>query len=174
VTAETGTARHLHLARWSCTSGSKVRSRGVIIIESGDHRWQASAEGNGPVDALFRAVDEALHEVLTGHPRLLAYDVHALSPGTDAEAVVTVSVAPPAAAAGARAEGVYRGRGQDANIIAASIEAYVDALDALLAEEHWQGATDEAGNYRAVPVEPDRQAEYDPAARPDIARWFEG
>ena len=50
----------LHLARWTVTSGSNVNSRGAVVIVSGDHQWEASAEGNGAIDALFRAVDEAL------------------------------------------------------------------------------------------------------------------
>ena len=94
----------LHLARWTVTSGSNARSRGAVVIASGDHQWEASAEGNGAVDALFRAVDKALHEVLTGHPRLLSYDVHAVAEGPDAEGKVSVSIAPPQSAGGARAE----------------------------------------------------------------------
>ena len=60
--------QRIHLARWSCTTGSNVQSRGVVVLESGDHRWEATAEGNGAVDALFGAVDAALAGVLTGHP----------------------------------------------------------------------------------------------------------
>ena len=52
----------LHLARWTVTSGSNANSRGAVVIASGDHQWEASAEGNGAVDALFRAVDRALAE----------------------------------------------------------------------------------------------------------------
>src|SRR5438445_11662323 len=92
----------LHLARWTINSGSNVQSRGAVVIASGDHQWEGSAEGNGPVDALYRAVDRALHEVLNGHPRLLAYDVHAVAEGPAAEAVVTVAVAPPSSAVGER------------------------------------------------------------------------
>src|SRR5689334_11401796 len=66
----------LHLARWTATSGSNVRSRGAVVIASGDHEWRASADGNGAIDALYRAVDKALAGVLTGHPRLLSYDIH--------------------------------------------------------------------------------------------------
>ena len=64
-------ANALHLARWTINSGSNVQSRGAVVISSGDHQWEAKAEGNGPVDALYRAVDQALHGVLTGHPRLV-------------------------------------------------------------------------------------------------------
>ncbi len=99
----------LHLARWTVTSGSNVNSRGAVVIASGEHQWEASAEGNGAVDALFRAVDRALAGVLTGHPRLLAYDVHAVAEGPDAEGRVTVTIAPPSAAGGARATGRYTG-----------------------------------------------------------------
>ena len=50
----------LHLTRWTVQSGSNVQSRGAVVISSGDHQWEASAEGNGAVDALFKAVDSAL------------------------------------------------------------------------------------------------------------------
>ena len=71
----------LQLARWTVTSGSNVRSRGAVVITSGDHEWRASAAGNGAIDALYRAIDKALQGVLGGHPRLLAFDIHALGEG---------------------------------------------------------------------------------------------
>ncbi|TAL07843.1 MAG: hypothetical protein EPO00_08370, partial [Chloroflexota bacterium] len=78
----------LRLARWTVTSGSNAQSRGAVVIEAGDHHWQASSQGNGAVDALFGAVDRALAEVIHGHPRLVGYDVHAVAEGPDAEGVV--------------------------------------------------------------------------------------
>jgi LeuA allosteric (dimerisation) domain len=168
----------LHLARWTVTSGSNVNSRGAVVIASGDHQWEGSAEGNGAVDALFRAVDKALAEVLTGHPRLLAYDVHAVAEGPDAEGRVTVTIEPPSAAGGARASGSYTGETTSTNIIAASIDAYVSAINFLLAEEHWAGAAESAGNRKRAKVEPkearDRRAELDPdEADHDTTAWFE-
>jgi 2-isopropylmalate synthase len=132
-------AEPLRLARWTVSSGSNARSRGAVIIDSGDHHWQASAEGNGAIDALFRAVDKAIDEVLDGHPRLLAYDIHALGEGTDTIGVVTVRIAPPKAT-GERGEGEYDGEARGPNIIAASIEAYLEALNQMLAEAQWTGA----------------------------------
>ena len=126
-TTETPT---LQLARWTVTSGSNARSRGAVIIDAGDHHWRASAEGNGAIDALFRAVDQALSEILDGHPRLLAYDIHALGEGTDTIGAVTVRIAPPDAA-GERGTGEYGGEARGTNIIAASIEAYVVALNGV-------------------------------------------
>ena len=167
----------LHLARWTVTSGSNVNSRGAVVIASGDHQWEAAAEGNGAVDALFRAVDRALAEVLTGHPRLLGYDVHAVAEGPDAEGKVTITIAPPSDAAGARAEGRYTGEITSTNIIAASIEAYIDAINELLAEEHWQGATETAGNRKRARVsEPSAKAQRaqldEEAGRIDTTDWF--
>lgn len=163
---------HLRLARWSCSMGSNVQSRGTVVIESGAHRWQATGKGTGGVDALFRAVDAALQEVLAGHPRLLSYDVHALGEGPEAEGRVAVTIAPPSEAPGARGSGTYEGVAQSTNIVAASVEAYIEAIEQMLAEEHWQGATDAAGNFRAAGRTTDERADYDPDARPDHSRWW--
>jgi 2-isopropylmalate synthase len=167
----------LHLARWTVTSGSNANSRGAVVIASGDHQWEASAEGNGAIDALFRAVDRALHDVLTGHPRLVAYDIHALGEGPGAEGRVTVAIEPPQAAGGARASGRYPGEATSTNIIAASIEAYVEAINGLLAEEPWAGAAESAGNKRRAKVTASdakaRRAELDEdAGEIDTTEWF--
>jgi hypothetical protein len=143
--AETA-AQPLHLARWTVASGSNAQSRGAVVIASGDHQWEATAEGNGPIDALFRAVDRAISGILTGHPRLVAYDIHALAEGPDAEGEVRVRIAPPSGASGRRGTGRYAGMARSTNIVAASIEAYIEAINALLGEEHWAGATESAGN----------------------------
>jgi 2-isopropylmalate synthase len=168
-----GADQRVELVRWTCTTGSNARSRGAVVVQSGDHRWQASAEGIGPVDALYRAVDSALHDVLTGHPRLTAYDLEALTLGTEGVARVRLQLSPPEAAEGARSSGTYEGIGESPNIVAASIEAYIDAVNGLLAEEHWAGATDSAGNFRAATGEQAPSPEYDPSkGAPDTTRWW--
>jgi hypothetical protein len=177
-TPETPTLR---LARWTVQSGSNARSRGAVIIDAGEHHWRASAEGNGAIDALYRAVDQALSEILDGPPRLLAYDIHALGEGTDTEGAVTVRVAPPEIG-GARGRGEYTGRAQGPNIIAASVEAYLLALDAMLGETHWEGAPEAAARTgtaarKEAPVPAgvarERRAEIDEAAGEiDTTDWF--
>lgn len=167
--ATTETRPALQLTRWTVTSGSNVQSRGAVVIEAGDHHWRASAEGNGAVDALFKAVDAALADVLDGHPRLVGYDVHALAENSEAEGLVIVAIQPPAGAEGDRASGVYQGRKRSANIIAASIEAYVEALNGMLAEAQWAGAPESAGRDRGTAPEPHgRRAEIDPDAKTDL------
>ncbi|MDH4143179.1 MAG: hypothetical protein OEV61_11250 [Chloroflexota bacterium] len=171
----------VRLARWTVTSGSNARSRGAVILDAGDHHWRASAEGNGPIDALYRAVDDALDDILDGHPRLLAYDIHALGEGTDTVGVVTVRIAPPLVS-GERGMGEYTGEARGPNIIAASIEAYIRALNAMLAEEAWSGAPEAAaeagkGGRKKSPVTAgdarDQRAELDEqAGRIDTVDWF--
>ena len=167
----------LQLARWTVTSGSNVRSRGAVVITSGDHEWRASAAGNGAIDALYRAVDKALHGVLSGHPRLLAYDIHALGEGTDTIGVVTVRIAPPASG-GERGSGEYAGEARGPNIIAASIEAYILALNTMLAEAQWSGAADAASSRRRVEVSAGKAREQradidEDEGQHDTVAWFE-
>jgi hypothetical protein len=167
------TSPALRLTRWTVTSGSNVQSRGAVVIEAGDHHWRASAEGNGAVDALFKAVDAALADVLQGHPRLVGYDVHALAEGPEAEGLVIVAIEPPAGLEGARATGLYQGRARSTNIIAASIEGYVEAVNAMLAEAHWAGAAESAGKGRRRASEPHgRRASIDRDAKDSIP-WFD-
>jgi 2-isopropylmalate synthase len=164
----------LRLARWTVTSGSNVQSRGAVVIEAGERHWQASATGNGAVDALYRAVDGALEEILGGHPRLVAYDVHAVAQGPDAEGEVSVSILPPASAMGERGDGRYAGRSRGTNIIAASIEAYIDAINGLLAQASWAAAPATAGARQpAGSPQHDHRAELDQEAAHDPTRWFD-
>jgi hypothetical protein len=172
----------VELTRWTVTSGSNARSRGAVILDAGDHHWRASAEGNGAIDALFQAVDKALAEILEGHPRLLAFDIHALGEGTDTIGAVTVRIAPPLVV-GERGLGEYTGQARGSNIIAASIEAYIVALNVMLAEEHWTGAPEAAAETgkRAhkksavtVGAARERRAELDEGAGTiDTVDWFE-
>ena len=167
----------VRLERWTVTTGSNVNSRAAVVLIAGRHDWKASAEGNGAVDALLRAVDKALADILGGHPVLLSYDVHALAEGPDAEGRVTVRIAPPASAAGAHADGPYTGEVASTNTVAASVEAYVGALNAMLVDPSWAGAAETAGSRRgrgrgAEPGGP-ASAEFDDDARPiDTTEWF--
>jgi hypothetical protein len=174
----------LHLTRWTVTSGSNSQSRGAVVLAAGERHWRASAQGNGPIDALYAAVDKALVTVLGGHPRLLGYDIHALGEGPDAVGAVVVRIAPPPRE-GERGEGDYRGEASSTNIIAASIEAYIEALDSMLGEAHWSGAAAAAATTAAksggggTPVSAgtarERRADLDEdKVEHDTTAWFEG
>ena len=145
-----------------------------MVLRAGGRDWKASAEGTGAVDALYRAVDAALAEILGGNPLLLAYDVHALAEGPDAEGRVTVRIAPPPSSVGDRSAGRFTGEVASGNTIAASVEAYIEALNAML------GAARGPGPPRLPPRRwPGRQAEtaaaaeFEDGAEPiDATEWF--
>jgi hypothetical protein len=122
-------------------------------------------------------VDTALQDVLSGHPRLLAYDIHALGEGTDTIGVVTVKVAPPEVG-GDRGSGEYGGEARGPNVIAASIEAYIGALNAMLGEAQWSGATEAPGSRGRVTVSArlaraERADIDEEEGQPDTVAWFE-
>lgn len=121
----------LHLERWSATSGSERGSRANLVLAGGGHRWRANADGNGAIDALMRAVDNALSPLLGAGVILETFEVHAEQAGHEAQAAVRVSIrrrdAPDAP--------VHAGGATDANVLQASVVAYIDALNRLLATE---------------------------------------
>lgn len=162
------------LRRWTVTSGSNVNSRAAVVLATGGDSWDAAGEGNGPVDALLSAVDRALAEVLEGRPRLVGYEVRALGEGPGAEGRVTVTITPPAGAAGGRAEGRYTGEATSTNTIAASVEAYVSALNAMLGDASWAGAAAEAGSRRsaAAGVAGTRAEWVEPEGEVEPHEWF--
>ncbi len=173
----TDPGRHdpIRLDRWTVTSGSNVVSRAAVVLHAGARDWQASAEGTGAVDALLRAVDAALAEVLGGSPVLLAYDVHALAEGPAAEGHVSVRIGPPAGAVGDRSSGTFSGEVTSANTIAASVEAYVEALNSMLGAEAWSGVADAAASALGGMTGEQATAtvEFDDEARPiDTTEWF--
>ena len=96
-----------------------------------------------------------------------ARDLHALAEGPDAEGAVKISVAPPAGGAGARAEGRSEGAASSTNIIAASIEAYIEGLNAMLAEAHWAGAAESASEGKAD-AHHGRRGELDKTTKEDV------
>jgi len=95
----------------------------------GGEERTAETTGNGPVNALFRAVDEAVQPILGWHPTLTEYEIKAVTAGEDAQGQVLVrcrrsSDEGPGAL-------IVTGHGLSTNIIEASLEAYVVAVNKL-------------------------------------------
>ena len=78
------------LVGWSVTSSHGGNATGSVTLSIGGEERTAEATGNGPVDALFDAVDEALQPVLGWHPTLTEYEIKAVSAGEDAQGQVLV------------------------------------------------------------------------------------
>jgi 2-isopropylmalate synthase len=94
--------------------------------------WGTS-HGNGPVDAVFKAIDSVVQVPNT----LLEYAVQAMTEGVDAVGKVTVRIEGevPTADVGQMEKRAFLGRGADTDIIVASAKAYLFALNRLLAAQ---------------------------------------
>jgi 2-isopropylmalate synthase len=119
----------VRLEGWNVTSSHGGKATGMVSLVVGDDERAEAAIGNGPVDALFEAVDAALQPVFGWHPVLEAYEIKAVSGGEDAQGRVLVrcrrsSDEGPGAL-------IVAGHGLSTNIIEASIEAYLVAVNKL-------------------------------------------
>jgi hypothetical protein len=116
--------------RWQASSGNDRKSRASLVLAGGNRRWHAHATGNGAVDALMRSVDEAVAQVVPFPVELITYDVHATGHGHAAAASVTLSIRE----AGADADSPeFPGRATHPNVLEASLGAYLDAINVLVA-----------------------------------------
>jgi 2-isopropylmalate synthase len=119
----------VQIVGWSVTSSHGGNAHGSISLTVNGEERTAEAAGNGPVDALYSAVDEALQPVLGWRPVLTEYEIKAVSAGEDAQGQVLVrcrrsSDEGPGAL-------IVSGHGLSTNIIEASLEGYLVAVNKL-------------------------------------------
>ena len=117
------------LQGWNVTSSHGGKATGMVALSVADAEHAKAAIGNGPVDALFEAVDAAVQDAFGWHPVLEAYEIKAVSGGEDAQGRVLVR-ARRSSDTGPGAL-VVAGHGLSTNIIEASIEAYLVAVNKL-------------------------------------------
>jgi 2-isopropylmalate synthase len=119
----------VELLGWSVTSSHGGRSTGsVSLVVNGEERAVEST-GNGPVNALYGAIDEAVGPVFGWQPILSEYEIKAVSAGEDAQGQVLVRCR--RSADDGPGALVVTGQGLSTNIIEASLEAYLVAINKL-------------------------------------------
>jgi 2-isopropylmalate synthase len=117
------------LLGWSVTSSHGGNATGTVSLSVDGIDRSTDATGNGPVDALYSAVDQALQPALGWHPVLAEYEIKAVSAGEDAQGQVLVRCRRSSdEGAGAL---VVSGHGLSTNIIEASLDAYLAAVNKL-------------------------------------------
>ncbi len=92
----------------------------ALTIEVDGEKMTHQATGNGPVDAIFNAIQA----LVPHHATLELYQVHAVTEGTDAQAEVSVRLAEEGKSVTAR--------GADPDTLVASARAYIAALNKLM------------------------------------------
>jgi 2-isopropylmalate synthase len=127
----TPAAEHYRLNYSRVSSETGETPRAQVILSVGGQEQSAEADGSGPVDAAFKAIEQ----IARSGSKLLLYSVNAITTGTDAQGEVTVRLL--------RGENVVNGQGADTDIVIASAKAYLNALNKL--HSH-QGKVNPQGN----------------------------
>jgi 2-isopropylmalate synthase len=100
----------------STTAGVPTAS---VTLEVGGKSRDATAEGDGVVDACFKAVED----IVASSSELLLYSVKNVTAGTDSQGEVSVRLQ--------QNDRIGNGVGSDTDIVIASVKAYVNALNKL-------------------------------------------
>ncbi|MCL2705738.1 MAG: 2-isopropylmalate synthase [Spirochaetaceae bacterium] len=108
------------LEYFNIISGNKAVPTATIKIRHNDEVFEEAATGDGPVDAIFKAIERAIGTTA----KLEEYKVQAVTPGKHAMGEVKVLITSNGNSA--------TGRGSSTDILEASANAYVNALNKLL------------------------------------------
>ena len=116
---------YLHVA-----SGTGTLPTASVKMKIKNEIKQAAACGDGPVDAAY----EAIRQAIGLSPKLENYAIRAVTGGKDALGEATVRITEDGR--------VFTGRGISTDIIEASAKAYVDAINRMVAAKEKGGKTD--------------------------------
>jgi 2-isopropylmalate synthase len=122
----------VQIEHWAAASRQGESSSGNVSLFYEGKTFRAFAGGNGPVDALLTAVDNALEQIIGGRPRLTDYQLRSVGQGEDAQGEATVKIAAPGA--NGDVPHIYTGHGLSTNVVEASLRAYLAAVNKLIAE----------------------------------------
>jgi 2-isopropylmalate synthase len=109
--------RRIKIEYLQVTSGVGVRSVASLGLNVAGEKFEAAASGNGPVDAAIKA----LKKIIDRHMTLKEFTIQAISKGSDDMGKVHMQVE--------YNNQMYYGFGANTDIIAASVEAYIDCIN---------------------------------------------
>ena len=99
------------------TSGVGVRSMASVCLNIAGEKFESAASGNGPVDAAIKAVKMIIHRQMV----IQEFLIQAIDKGSDDMGKVHMQVA--------YENNLYYGFAANTDIIAASVEAFIDAIN---------------------------------------------
>jgi 2-isopropylmalate synthase len=144
----------VQIEHWAAASRQGESSSGNVSLFYDGRTFRAFAGGNGPVDALLSAVDNALEQIIAGRPQLIDYQLRSIGSGEDAQGEATVKISAPTG------EGdvpqVFTGHGLSTNVVEASLRAYLAAVNKLIAEHPVAADAVAAALERRLAAEPVR------------------
>ncbi len=122
--ADRAESRNIKIVNLQVTGGVGIRPVAAITLDIAGEQFSAAAEGNGPVDAAINALKQIIRRKMT----LKEFTIQAINRGSDDVGKVHMQV---------EHEGhLYYGFGASTDIIAASVEAYVDCINKFRKTSH--------------------------------------
>lgn len=113
-----------HLESYSTNCGNLTSSMSQVTLKCGDETLCGVSTGDGPIDSVFRAIEQSIGY----HYELDDFQVQAVTDGKEALGSAIVRL---------RNNGkLYSGNGISTDIVAASIRAYLNALNKIVFEEN--------------------------------------
>jgi 2-isopropylmalate synthase len=112
------------LEYFSVITGNNVIPTATVRLRSGKQVIQEAATGDGPVDAVYRAIEK-----ITDTPvKLSSYSINAVTRGKDAMGGVTITVE--------KDNRIFRGYGVATDVIEASVYALINAINRIYYNGH--------------------------------------
>ena len=112
-----------HFETYTTTSSNVASSMSQVTLRCNDEIMCGVASGDGPIDSAFRAIEQCIGH----HYELDDFQVQSVTEGKEALGSVLVRL---------RNNGkLYSGNGTSTDIVAASIRAYINALNKIVFEE---------------------------------------
>ncbi len=119
-------ADHIKVVSMMVVAGTQGPQSATMTLEVDGTEKTVQSTGNGPVDAIFNAIQKLVPHSAT----LELYQVHAVTEGTDAQAEVSVRLSEDGRSVGSKAA--------DPDTLVASAKAYVAALSKLMIKRQRQ------------------------------------
>lgn len=112
-----------HLESYSTNSSNLSSSMSQVCLKCGDEILSGVSTGDGPIDSVFRAIEQSIGF----HYELDDFQIQAVTDGKEALGSAVVRL---------RNGGkLYSGNGISTDIVAASVRAYINALNKIVFEE---------------------------------------
>ncbi len=112
-----------HLESYTTSCGNCISSMSQVTLKRGDEILNGVSMGDGPIDSVFRAIEQCVGY----HYELDDFQIQAVTEGKEALGSALVKL---------RNNGkLYAGNGSSTDIVAASIRAYINALNKIVFEE---------------------------------------
>jgi 2-isopropylmalate synthase len=113
-----------HFESYSTSCGNLTNAMSQVILRRGDEILCGVSTGDGPIDSVFRAIEQSIGY----HYELDDFQIHSVTDGKEALGSALVKL---------RNNGkLYSGNGSSTDIVAASIRAYINALNKIVFEEN--------------------------------------